>query len=107
MSPVYKAIFDQSYVSQLPTVPTVTIAPEFMPVGESSKHAIERPGRSNTNLGETILHASGSIISLVKEAAALSPSVELKQAAALALIIFDTIQVYNLIDLWLRYFNCL
>lgn len=71
--------------------------PESMQVGESSKQAIERPGHK-TNLGEAAMHASSLILSLVKEAAALSPSSELKQAAAVALIIFETIQVYNRID---------
>ena len=85
-----------SDVPQLPTVPTITMAPES--TGESSKHAIERPGHS-TNLGEATMRASGLIISLVQEAAALSPCAELKQAAAVALVIFQTIQVYDLIDL--------
>lgn len=74
------------------------MAPESK--GESSKHAIEPPGH-NTNLGEATMHASTLIISLVYEAAALAPCAELKQAASVALIIFQTIQVYDLIDLWL------
>ena len=70
-----------------------------MAMGESSKHAI---GHS-TNFGEAAVHASTLILSVVKEAATLAPSSELKQAAALALVIFETIQVYiNLIDLWLQ-----
>jgi hypothetical protein len=69
-------------------------------MGESSRHAIERPGH-NTDLREATMLASGVIISLVKEAAAFAPCAELKQAAAVALIIFETIQVYNLFGLWL------
>lgn len=64
-------------------------------MGESSRHAIERPGH-NTDLREATMLASGVILSLVKEAAAFAPCAELKQAAAVALIIFETIQVYNL-----------
>ena len=75
------------------------MAPESL--GESSKHAIERPGH-NTNLGEATMHASSLIVSLVQEAAALAPFPELKQAAAVALVIFQTIQVYDLIDLRLN-----
>ena len=49
------------------------------------------------------MHASSLVISLVKEAAAVAPCAELKQAAAVALVIFETIQVYtNLVDLWLQ-----
>lgn len=70
-------------------------------MGESSKHAIERPGH-NGNLGETTMHASSLIISLVQEAAAFAPCPQLKMAADVALTIFQTIQVYNLIDLWLQ-----
>ena len=80
------------------------MTPESM--GESSKHAIERPGH-NTNLGEAAMHASSLILSLVQEAAALAPCAELKQAAAVALVIFQTIQVYDLIELWLQSINCL
>jgi hypothetical protein len=72
-----------------------------MAMGESSKHAIQRPAH-DTNLSGTTMHATGLIISLVKEAAAFAPCAELKQAAAVALIIFDTIQVYILIDLSLH-----
>ena len=82
------------------------MAPESMPVGECLKHAIERhgPGPSrNINFREATMHASSVIISLVQEAAALAPCAELKQAAAIALIIFETIQVYNLFDLWLHW----
>jgi hypothetical protein len=76
------------------------MAPDSM--GESSKFAIDRPGH-NTNLRETTMHASSLIISLVQEAATLAPCAELKQAAAVALIIFETIQVYNFFDLiWLQ-----
>jgi hypothetical protein len=77
------------------------MAPESKGGGESSKHAID-PGHSNTNWRETTMHASGVIISLVREAAALAPSAELKQAATVALIIFETIQVYNFFYLWLH-----
>jgi hypothetical protein len=69
------------------------MAPKSM--GESStKPVIERPGH-NTNWSESAMHASSLVISLVQEAATLAPCAELKQAAAVALIIFDTIQVYN------------
>ena len=61
-------------------------------MGESSKHAIERPGRG-TNFREVTLLGSGVIISLVQEAAAYAPCAELKQAAAVALVIIETIQV--------------
>ena len=77
------------------------MAPELKGLGESSKlehAAIERPGPSrntNTNLREATTHASGLIIRLVQEAAAFAPCAELKQAAAVALIIFETIQVYK------------
>ena len=75
-------------------------------MGESSaKPAIERPGH-NTNLSETALHASSLIMSLVQEAAMLAPCAELKQAAAVALVIFDTIQVYNLTLYGFNDFNC-
>ena len=64
-----------------------------MAMGQSSKHAIiQRPGHE-TNMRETAMQASGLILSLVQEAAALAPCAELKQAAAVALIIFETIQV--------------
>ena len=64
-----------------------------MALGESSKHVIGHS--SSTSSGETAMHASTLIISLVKEAAAIAPCVELKQAAAVALVIFETIQVYK------------
>ena len=70
-------------------------------MGESPNHAIERPGH-NTNLREATMLASGVVISLVREAASLAPCAELKQAAAVALVIFDTIQVYILVDLWFQ-----
>ena len=70
-----------------------------MATGESSRHAIQRSAHSNTNLGETAMHASSLVLSLVKEAASLAPCAELKQAAAVALIIFNTIEVYISIDL--------
>ena len=70
-----------------------------MALVESSKRAIRHS--SSTSSGEAAMQASTLIISLVKEAAAIAPCVELQQAAAVALIIFETIQVYNnSIDLW-------
>ena len=67
-------------------------------MGKSSRHAI---GHS-ANTGEVVMHNSSLIISLVKEAAAVASCAELKQAAVVTLVIFETIQVYNnLIDLWL------
>jgi hypothetical protein len=67
------------------------MTPKSMGLGESStKPAIERP-----NLSETAMQASGLIITLVQEAATLAPCAELKEAATVALIIFNTIQVYN------------
>ena len=74
------------------------MAPESR--GESSKHANGRSGHNT--LIEATMQASGVVISLVQEAAALAPCAELKQAAAVALIIFETIQVYNFINLWLQ-----
>jgi hypothetical protein len=65
------------------------MAPESK--GECSKHAITH----NTNLREATVNASGLVLSLVKEAAAFAPCAELKQAAVVALIIFETIQVCN------------
>ena len=68
-------------------------------MGESSRHAIGH----GTSTGEAVMHASSLVISLVKEAAAVAPCAELKQAAAVALVIFETIQVYtNVVDLWLQ-----
>jgi hypothetical protein len=67
--------------------------------GKRSSHAIERQDR-NTNSREATGHASASgKISLMKEAVDLAPCAELKQAATVALNIFETIQVYSLIDL--------
>ena len=74
---------------------------EEMAMGESLKQSIERPDH-NTNMGEATMRVSGFVISLVEEAAALATCAELKQAAAVTLIIIETIQVYNLIDLWLQ-----
>ena len=73
---------------------------EHLKQPKTDQHAIEHPGH-NTNLGEATMHASSLIISLVQEAAALAPFAELKQAAAVTLIIFENIQVGDLIDLWL------
>lgn len=56
---------------------------------QSSKH---RPGR-NTNLRDATLNATDLILDLVKQAANLASCAELREAAAVALIIFETIQV--------------
>ena len=66
------------------------MAPESK--AECSKHAINHPLR-HTDLREATINASGLILSLVQEAAAFAPFAELKEAAAIALIIFETIQV--------------
>ena len=63
-----------------------------MAMAESSKRGLERSSRNNT-LGEATMQASGLIISLVQEAASYAPCAELQKAAAVALIIFQTIQV--------------
>ena len=68
-----------------------------MVMGESSKRAIERSGHDN-DLREATTQALSLIISL-KEAASYAPCAALQKVAALALIIFESTQVYNLINL--------
>ena len=73
---------------------------EHLKQPETNQHAVKHPGL-NTNLVGATIPASCLKISLVQEAAALAPFPELKQAAAVALIIFENTQVCDLIDLWL------
>ena len=82
----------ETTIPHLPTLPTIA-----MVMGESSKRAIERSDHNN-NLREATMQASSLIISL-EEAVSYAPCAELREAAALALIIFETIQVYILINL--------
>ena len=80
--------------------PKVVSTLEHLKQPETDQHAIESPlAGHNTKLGEATMDASSPIISLVREAAELAPYAELRQAASLALTIFETIQVYELIDL--------
>ena len=74
---------------------TIPHLPTLLAMGESLKRAIDRSGHNN-DLREATSQASSLIISL-KEAASYAPCAKLQKAAAGALIIFESIQVYNLI----------